>query len=222
MHGRIVPPAHGPLSIPPDHVHRCSVSETVAFIVLLGTLVVWVAWGLWQRRREHAMWAAYAARRGWRHTPGGFLRAQCIGGTLDGGEVEVSAEWRGSRGQRTRYTRCTARIDAPLPAGFGVAPRTVLDRIVRGLGANDLKTGDAHFDDAVVLYGRDPAEVRAFLATSAMRQAMRDVASAGARVYERHVSWSHIGAVANEQDLHDRIEAARALAAAIEAAAPRR
>ncbi len=192
--------------------------ETVAFVALVVVLAAMVGWGLRERRVERAMWIAYAARLGWRGEPGGIFQPQWIEGPLEGGEVTVNVELRGARAQRTRYTRCTARIGAALPRGFGAHARGMLDGVTRVIVGAGIETGDAAFDREVRLFGDAPDEVRRFLGTPERRAAVLDVVRAEARVTEGCVNVAVFGALGSEQALDELVRRTRGLARAIEEA----
>jgi hypothetical protein len=213
------------------------VSETVAFVALVLILVLMVAWGVRARLRERAMWGAYAARHGWRHVPRGVLGGSRIDGPFEGGHVEVSVEMRGNRSQRTRYTRCTARVGAPLPDGFGVAPRGVAHAVGAWVGALapasapvrrapterpvliDDASGDAELDRSAVFFARDEVRVRAFLRSPAVRAAALAVVREEASVTDGSVTLAVFGAIAREDDLHTLVLRVRTLAKTLEGAA---
>lgn len=190
--------------------------DNLVFLVLLVALAAGVARGLWLRRRERAMWGAWAVARGWTHAPGGLFEPQRVADPA--GDVEVAVELRGSRSQRTRYTRCTARIPARLPDGFGLAPRGVLDRVVDAVRGPGVRSGDAAVDDVAVLYG-DPAQVRALFRAPGMGEAARGVVDADARIVDGCVTLAVLGAMGSEQDLDALVDRTQELARGVAAAA---
>lgn len=194
-------------------------AEALAFTVLVLILLGWAAWGVGRQRSEKAMWSAYAGRRGWEFSVGGFLHRHTVAGLHDGGPVEVTADLRGARTQRVRYTRCTARLQTALPDGFAVSPRGVVHRLTGWIGGPELRSGDAALDEAAVIFGRDEPLVRRLLGSEAMRAAALEVVMADARIAEGCVSLSLIGLMATEDDLDALIVRTRELARGVEEAA---
>lgn len=125
------------------------------------------------------------------------------------------------RSDPTYRTRVVARCRRPLPMGFALERQGALSSLLTMLGEQDLRVGDAAFDDKFVVGGIKTDAVRALLADPAVRATLvRLIArEPHLRVEGGEVAVERRGAVTKAEDLTSMLDVASVAALALEHAA---
>jgi hypothetical protein len=158
-----------------------------SFTVFLAIAVGAVILALSSRSRASGAWRAAADVLGATYSKGGALSGPKISGTIDGMDLTVSVRSSGNM----RVTRYEVRYRS---AGIGlqVQRKTGLSKLTEYLGAQDAKTGDATFDEVMMVKTADPDRIGTVL-TPPVRQAILDLMETcpKARVSDDHVVFEH-------------------------------
>lgn len=174
-------------------------------------------------------WRTQRALRSWRESALGLglnLRGTenfedpVMYGNVDGISVHATLEWRGSGKSRTRYTVVKADVGCALPRGFKLSAERLGSGLLKMLGEQDIQLGDPRLDDALLVQGDRPGEVRALLLRAPVRQAVLrcfEYAS-GTVITDGQVCVTVRGISADDiaRLIRDAVGAARALAEEIE------
>ncbi len=119
-----------------------------------------------------SIWGAAAQRLGLRYEHTDLLSGATISGSRRGLSVVINT-FSNSDDLNRQYTRYRVNFKEPLELGLQLKLDGPLAYVSRKLGSQDIETGDADFDNTVIVKGRDPEEVRRFLTYSRRLQAVR-------------------------------------------------
>jgi len=147
------------------------------FLVILGFVGVVLALNLAQRRKADRDWTEAARRLGFRFKPGGLIGLREMSGELQGCDVEVATVMRSSGRSRSPYTLWQVRYPQPLGLGLKLEREGFFSGVGKLLGAQDIQVGDEAFDDALLVKGRDPQEIREFLTRPRRARILRALGS---------------------------------------------
>jgi hypothetical protein len=149
-------------------------AESLALLLVLAILVavpvmlvVAIFVGLSnQNKQRDATWARVAQRLGLE------LANRVVYGRLEGQQVSLRIEVRGSGKSRQTYTVASSTLSLPLDLGLRVTKQGFLDDTLASLGLKrDIKIGDPAFDAAFSIEADEPDRVRALL-TPGLKQAL--------------------------------------------------
>ncbi len=133
--------------------HEPDRMDLLLFVVPVVAIAAVVTFSFSGRRRA---WEDFAyiqglTLRGWYFSP-------VIEGRYRGVSIHVSL---GTRAMQKRQTVTEYRIAVgePLPAGFSVCSRGLLDRLAKAVGARDVTTGNPELDDALSIHGVDEERI---------------------------------------------------------------
>jgi hypothetical protein len=149
------------------------------FVVMAVVFAAIFAVGYVIRQNQNQKWAAIAASIGLDFVEGSFLSYPRLLGSFDGVDVVVDTETRGSGKSKTVYTRFSATIPEPMPAGLALLKEGFLSGIGKFFGAQDIQLGDKRVDDALIIKGEDVAGVKRLLADRAVADAAIEVVNSG-------------------------------------------
>lgn len=124
-------------------------SAVMAFIAGLIALSVYL------HKRNIARWQAMADELGLTMTDGTFFKRPEISGNYRGHPVRVYTYTQGSGKNRHTYTCTAVMFNQPLRLGLRVYKEGFFSKIGKAVGTQDIQTGDAAFDDRVMIKGDD-------------------------------------------------------------------
>jgi hypothetical protein len=116
-------------------------------------------------------WQTAARDLGLQFTPGDWLRSRCLTGTYRGNSVTVDVYRTGGKNSQT-FTRYTVYYPQPLRLGLNLQRRGFFSGLWHLLGGQDIQVGDEAFDTELVVKGRDPDAVIAFLTPRRREEAL--------------------------------------------------
>jgi hypothetical protein len=143
----------------------------VFFTILLALVLAFAVYAIVTsvrryQERTRAGWSEAARRLGGRFEPKvgpWYNRKSQLRARLDDQEILVD-HYTVSTGQTSvTYTRCTAPVDFAGDLEITVYPKGFWSKVGEGLGTQDVKTGDAAFDEAYMVKARNDDRARAFL-----------------------------------------------------------
>ncbi len=165
--------------------------EGFVLIALLVAGGVAIAASATAKRRGvvNAAWGSAASNRHLLFKPAELLSGPEIVGTLHGCRVRIDTVSRGGDNTK-KYTRFRVEYPWPLGLDLKLTERGTLSGIAAFFGGQDIETGDAHFDERVVVKGADAKGVVRFL-TPARRQRILDLLRAfpKAVVKDSEITW---------------------------------
>jgi hypothetical protein len=136
----------------------------VAIPVML--VVVIVLWAQKVGREREATWTRVARRLGLEYARG------TVFGSLDGQQVSLRTETRGSGKSKRTYTVVTSMLSLPLDLGLRVTQQGYFDDALAAIGLKtDILIGDPAFD-AAFLIGADEAHRAQALLTPSLKHAL--------------------------------------------------
>ena len=143
------------------------------FLVIIGVFVAAISIGIQQSKKTNEAWASVARRLNLVFQPGQLFTRPRISGIHKGCSVLVTTFSRGSGKHQTTYTRYRVSYPHSLDLGLRLTRQGLLAGIGKFFGTQDIEVGDEGFDEAVVVKGRDPERVKAFLTPSRRLRAAR-------------------------------------------------
>ena len=158
-------------------------------------------------------WAEAAADLGLRFRPSALMRRRAIQGSLSGLDVNVTTFTRGSGKSSTTYTRVKVRFPSSLGLGLRLTRESFFTPFATMLGVQDIQGGDKGFDQDVLVKGKDPAAVKAFLTAARRMRIHRFLSDAGTgTVTDRGVEWHTRGVIRDRHKIVTRVRSMRRLA----------
>jgi hypothetical protein len=123
--------------------------------------------------RRNRVWSRVARTLGLHYVK------DCVWGTLDGHEVQLRTEYRGSGKSRHLVTVIAAGWSPPLDLGLHITQHAFLHDAIAGLfGQKDVVIGDPELDRMFTIQGDEPARIARAL-TPPLRQLMMAMARSG-------------------------------------------
>lgn len=135
--------------------------DGIIFFVMVAA-AVWM-FSAKRRGKGKSAWQEAGMELGIACEAGGILSGPRLQGTVDGIRIEVDTHTQHSGNSSVTYTRYVAWHPAPIGLGLSVARQGAWRGVAKLFGVQDIEVGDPDFDAAVVVKGRDPAAVQAFL-----------------------------------------------------------
>ena len=170
-------------------------------ILILGA--AFSAWGVYSGKGAVERWRAAAAELGLDYHGASDWTVGEMSGTIQGIRVSVAKIARGSGKNRSTWTRYTLGYPSHGPAvemepsGFFSGWKKML-----GMKDEDIIVGDAAFDDAVVVRGDNPDEIRRFLSPARRMGALTVLQQFRyGHVSENHISAEVSGVVKETQSI---------------------
>ncbi len=140
------------------------------------------------------VWEKVGHSLGLSFTPGRGRVSPVLSGELKGNEVSVVR--LPDRGGSKKATTTQFKLTYPEPLGLGL--RLTRENLIASMTRTrrDIQVGDADFDDEVVVQGRDPKKIRAFL-TPARRMRIQRLLSAceGCTIGDAYIIVRRAGAI---------------------------
>ncbi len=128
----------------------------VLFIMGGGAFFVGIiALSVMLHKRNIARWQAMADKLGLTMTGGTMFQRPEISGTYRGQPVRLYTYTQGSGKNRHTYTCTVVGLNRPLALGLRVYKEGFFSKIGKAVGTQDIQTGDAAFDDRVMIKGDD-------------------------------------------------------------------
>lgn len=177
----------------------------LALLVILGAALPYV---YLQQRKAQTAYQAVAKALGLQYRCIGAWGDPVLQGTYAGFEITVDAEVRRTRQARAHFTRATAAVAPPLPAGLSVTRATTAARVTRALGVEGIKVENATLDRELLVEGNQPDQVRAFLSDGQAAEGLLRFMRQGddARVSAAHgIQTLKFGKVTNADELTQMI-----------------
>jgi hypothetical protein len=160
------------------------------FVALVIIGIAAVAAAISKSKKTNEAWAAAASRLQLVFQPGQVFSRPRISGIHRGCSVLVTTFSKGSGKSQTTYTRFRASYPHRLELGLRLTRQGLLSGLGKLLGAQDIEVGEEGFDDAVVVKGRDPQRVKAFLTPSRRMRAARFLTTyQGSVIDDSGVEW---------------------------------
>jgi hypothetical protein len=179
------------------------------FFVFVAGVVAAIVFGASKSRADalNRSWRLVAERFGLALEPGAWNRSPRLDGSVSGHPLTVDIHKRRTGKHKTAYTRF--RVGVPrLPAGAEIRAEGFLSGISRAFGVKDIEVGDASFDSQVLVKGRDPKALRAFLTPVRRRSIGRFLDShPGAVIDGEGISWSRRGRMSDSARVLDTVDA---------------
>lgn len=126
-----------------------------------------------QLKKTNAAWQAVAKKFRFHHEPGALFTHPRIMGELREQSVLVETYARKSGKNSTTYTRFRVSFPESLGMGLNLSKSGFFTGLWTMMGGQDIKTGDANFDERVVVRGRNVATVVSYLHSSRRRLLLR-------------------------------------------------
>jgi len=131
----------------------------IIFIVVVAAIVI----GQATAKHTDANWATAASQLRLKFVPSSLMQSRRIEGTLGGHWVLVNTFTRSSGKNSTTFTRYSVNLSRPLELEIRLTRQGFFSPLMTFLGAQDIEVGDAAFDKDVVVKGRDPERIIAYL-----------------------------------------------------------
>jgi len=139
-------------------------------------------------------WADAARRLGIGYDPGGFARGRSMTGSISGCGVTIDTYKRSSGKSSTTYMRFRVAHRHGLGLGLRLTREGFLSGVTKFFGAQDVRTGDARFDEAVTVKGAEPRAIVEFLTPERRVRVHRVLSSCdGAVIDDGGITWSRRG-----------------------------
>ena len=141
--------------------------------------------------------------------------ASCLAGVVDGVQITIYAETRGSGRSASTFTVVRADYPKPLPFELQIGYEGTFTRLGKELfGLSDVEIGDAEFDRAVRIKAADEAGARAALDKPGARDAILGLLALSKSAYATNVcaQWEQGGTHFAEPNTRARIAAVTAVA----------
>lgn len=137
--------------------------EVVMLIVLLLAAMAAPAWGLYSSKQRALGWETAAAELGLEYWPAQWGAGE-MRGIIRGMEVSVSVVRRRSGNNSSSWTRYSIGFPSGGPS-VHMEPETFFSgwKAFLGMKGQDIVVGDPAFDQAVVVRGEDPTQIKRFL-----------------------------------------------------------
>lgn len=136
-----------------------------------GFLVLALVLGYARSQRREQAWGQLAARTGLSQEKGRyFFSPLTVAGSYKGYPVRLYTFSRGSGKNRTTYTRLALDVQHPAGALLGLSREGFLSGLGKKLGMQDVRLGDAQFDDSFVIKSRPDDFASRVLSSYDLRQ----------------------------------------------------
>jgi len=156
----------------------------IPVLAILGGLVFVggiIALAVVVHRRNIARWQALADDLGLTMHGGSAFKRPEITGTYRGQPMRIYTYTQGSGKNRHTYTVTAVMLRQPLALGLRVYREGFFSKIGKAIGTQDIQTGDAAFDDQVMIKGKDEEGVLQVL-NPEVRQAVGELLAQESRV----------------------------------------
>ncbi len=137
--------------------------KTLFLLAISAAVVYAIVRSAKERRRTKDAWAAVARERGLELRSGGAFARPSMSGIHDGYRVMISVVMRGGGKSRSSYTRYRVHYQELGAAMRLTREMPILSALGRFFGGEDHETGDAAFDDKVVVRAPRPQQTLAYL-----------------------------------------------------------
>lgn len=132
------------------------------FIVLIIVIVGFV-FSAHKSSQVKTAWNTAAGKLGLFYSEGGMMQNHRMSGKIQGLPVTVETFTRGSGKNSQKYTRYRVHYDRSLVLGLRITKEGFFSGVGKALGAQDIETGDASFDNSLLIKGNSPIGVKQFL-----------------------------------------------------------
>jgi hypothetical protein len=185
----------------------------VLFFVFAGIIVGLAVYNaLVTQPKLNEAWQTAGRDLGLQFTPGDWLRTRCLTGTHRGHAVTVDIYRTGGKNQQT-FTRYTVYYPRPLNLGLNVQHRGFFTGLWHLLGGQDIKVGDERFEAELVVQGRDPDAVIAFLTPQRRDAALALLTEySGCSIDDDKIHWQSNGEESNPTRIVETVRRLSAVA----------
>jgi hypothetical protein len=160
----------------------------IIFLVIFGLFcvgIVLLIQSMAQKTNEKM--TEFAERTGLSFRPATWGEQGRLTGTYQGVEIEVYTEVRSHGKSSTTYLIHVAQLPVTLaPVGLVMFHEGLLSKVGKMLGREDIQSGYTYIDDAFIIRGADPHEVKQFLASPHVRRALLDLVKTDASLRLEH------------------------------------
>ncbi len=166
------------------------VNSGFSLLVVLFVVVVFVLalggsyYSLQSRRRA---WNELANRTGLTFEPGSFWRTPTVTGTYRGHALTLDTFTRDSGHSSTRDTRIILFVNNRANLYLALYEKTIVSKISKFLGMQDIQVGDDEFDRRFMIKGRPEDNVMRLLGDSALHTKIMDARSFNVEVDGREL-----------------------------------
>ncbi len=122
--------------------------------------MIFLAWGEIAKRKRDKAWRQLAGEIGANFVSGGFMRSSKVQMPFKQWTITLDIYSVSSGDSSSNYTRLSAPVQGPQGFQFTLLRKSIISKIDHALGAKDIVTGEAEFDDAFVVRGNDAAKER--------------------------------------------------------------
>jgi hypothetical protein len=162
-----------------------SVLLIILFYVVLVVLMQDASYSNRQSRRR--AWSKLAARTGLAFEPGRFWRTPTVTGTYRGHALTLDTFTRDSGHSSTRDTRIILFVNNRANLYLALYEKTIVSKISKFLGMQDIQIGDDEFDRRFMIKGRPEDNVMRLLGDSALHTKIMDARSFNVEVDGREL-----------------------------------
>jgi len=153
--------------------HRIPPVEIVATVALVGAIGAGaVVYLLTRSRSIHGSWTIAADELGLRPAAGSAFHEPRLEGMIDGLPVRIDVFRRDHSADSIAFTRYRVWY-SPLKLGLRLTRESSVTRVLNRLGAPDVDTGHADFDDAFTVRANSTEAARAFLTPTRRNSLLR-------------------------------------------------
>ncbi len=124
-------------------------------------------------RRQLRLWERAARELGIE-----LVSDKTMRGDIDGIEVRIAIERRGSGSSKPAYTTWIAYLSRPLPAGLSIQPSGMAMKL---LGGKDVQLGLPDLDERLIVRAQNAAETREWASQEHVKAALTELAGLDAK-----------------------------------------
>jgi hypothetical protein len=126
----------------------------------VGLFVIFLVWGAIAKRKRDDAWRQLAVEIGANFVEGGLLHSSKVQMPFKEWTITLDIYSVSSGDSSSNYTRLSAPVQDKQGFQFTLLRKSIVSKIDHALGAKQIVTGDAEFDDAFVVRGNDAAKER--------------------------------------------------------------
>ncbi len=177
------------------------------FVIVALILAIAIPLAIAHNKKTNLAWSDAARTLGLTYRPGGFLQSRRIEGRLKELRVVVDTFSRSSGKHSTSYTRY--RVDFPRSLGLGLQLRRegMFSSVSKFFGSQDIKVGDASFDNSMLVKGHNVHGIREFLTPARRLRIQRFITSRQEAVIDdSSIRYTKVGIVSKSSALVSAIQ----------------
>ena len=144
----------------------------VLFFLVGGAVI---GYNIYRYYKAKQAWQAFALDENFDYGGGGVFSNFQMNGAFRGREVGVWTEKRGHGKSKKKYTVYQASLPADLPFGLELYDESLFSKLGKVFGGEDIQVGRSALDDAFIIKGSNPTEVRAFLDDDRVERELLDL-----------------------------------------------